>query len=118
VSTGPPRILGPRRATPVPAVIEGRWTPRVYDETWFARETLAATGGRIGEIYRPNPPVASLIVLPFAGFDVPTARPAWLAVEVAPVIAARLLWAWLGSEIACDRSAEGATAQRATAVTR
>jgi hypothetical protein len=72
-------------------VLEGRWNPRVYDDTWFARETLAATGGRIGEIYRPNPPVASLIVLPFAGFDVTTARRAWLAIEVALVIAAWLL---------------------------
>ncbi|HEX4897801.1 MAG TPA: hypothetical protein VFV53_05520, partial [Candidatus Limnocylindrales bacterium] len=53
-------------------VIEGRWNPRVYDDTWFARETLAATDGRTGEIYRPNPPVASLIVLPFAGLDVIT----------------------------------------------
>jgi hypothetical protein len=72
-------------------VLEGRWDRRVYDDTWFARETLAATDGRIGEIYRPNPPVASLIVLPFAAFDVLTARRAWLAVEVGLLIAAWLL---------------------------
>ena len=71
-------------------VAEGRWNARVYDDTWFARETLAATGGRIGEIYRPNPPVASLIVLPLARLDVSTARRAWLAVEVALVIVAWL----------------------------
>ena len=127
MSTRPPGILGPGRATLVAAVLvaaaaatfltgpvgwaagniregfpgyytaarlvlEGRWNPRVYDDTWFARETLADTDGRIGEIYRPNPPVASLIVLPFAGFDVTTARRAWLAVEVTLVIVAWLLF--------------------------
>lgn len=70
---------------------EGRWSPLVYDDTWFARETLSVTGGRVGEIYRPNPPVASLVLLPVAGLDITTARRAWLAVEVALLIVSWLL---------------------------
>ena len=72
-------------------VAEGRWTPRVYDDTWFARETLADTSGRVGEIYRPNPPVASLVLLPVAGLDIASARRVWLAIEVALLGVAWLL---------------------------
>jgi hypothetical protein len=43
----------------------------------------------------------------------------WLALLAYPrVYGAWLLWAWLAREIARDRASEGATAQRATAVTR
>ncbi|MEW5992187.1 MAG: glycosyltransferase 87 family protein [Chloroflexota bacterium] len=72
-------------------VIEGRWSPSVYDDTTFARETLAVTDGRIGEIYRPNPPVTSLVMLPIAGLDLMTARRAWLGLEVALVAVTWLL---------------------------
>ena len=67
-------------------VADGRWSPSVYDDAWFARETLAVTDGRVGEIYRPNPPVTSLVLVPIAGLDLLTARRGWLVLEVALVI--------------------------------
>jgi hypothetical protein len=72
-------------------VVEGRWSPRVYDDAWFAGETLAVSDGRIGEIFRPNPPVAALVVLPLAGLDLTAARRAWLVLEIAVTIAVWLL---------------------------
>jgi alpha-1,2-mannosyltransferase len=71
--------------------VDGRWSPAVYDDTWFARETLAVTGGRVGEIYRPNPPVMSLVMLPIAKLDLMTARRAWLALGVVLVVVTWLL---------------------------
>ena len=61
---------------------EGRWSPAVYDDRTFALESLKVTDGRVGELYRPNPPVASLLMLPIAGLDLMSARRAWLAVDV------------------------------------
>ncbi len=72
-------------------VAEGRWSPGVYDDARFARETLAVTDGRLGEIYRPNPPVTSLVMLPIAGLDLMAARRAWLVLEVGLVIMSWLL---------------------------
>lgn len=72
-------------------VADDRWSPSVYDDAWFARETLAVTGGRLGEIYRPNPPVVSIAMLPIAGFELMTARRAWLGVEVVLAIVSWLL---------------------------
>jgi hypothetical protein len=72
-------------------VAEGRWTSRVYDDRFFANETLEVTDRQVGEIYRPNPPVAALLMLPLTGLDLLTARRAWLALEVVLVAVTWLL---------------------------
>ena len=68
-------------------VLEGNWSPRVYDDAAFAAEVLDATDGRLGEIYRPNPPAATLLVLPTAGLELQDARRAWLVIGLGFVLA-------------------------------
>ena len=65
-------------------VVEGRWTPAVYENDWFHAASAAEAAG-IEEIYRPNPPTMSLIALPLAGLDVTAARRMWLILEVLAV---------------------------------
>jgi hypothetical protein len=72
-------------------VAQGRWSPAVYDDRTFALEVLEVTDGQVGELYRPNPPVASLLMLPIAGMDLLTARRAWLAFDVLLVVVTWLL---------------------------
>jgi hypothetical protein len=62
-------------------VLEGRWTPDVYDNDWFHERSATLARG-VREIYRPNPPMASLIALPVAGLDYGTARRAWLVLQL------------------------------------
>lgn len=57
---------------------EGRWTPQVYDDAWFVAEVQALTPNGIGEIYAPNPPSASLLMLPLAWLAITPARQVWL----------------------------------------
>lgn len=59
-------------------VWEGRWSPRVYDNAWFSAEVAARTPNAVGEVYAPNPPTTSLLLLPLAWLDIVTARQAWL----------------------------------------
>jgi hypothetical protein len=59
-------------------VAEGQWTPRVYDNDWFAAEVQARTPNGIGEVFAPNPPSAALLLLPLAWLDIVTARQVWL----------------------------------------
>lgn len=75
-------------------VLDGRWSPEVYDNAWMHRETSTAANGVL-EIYRPNTPVMSLLALPVAGLDVGTARAAWLVLQV--VLVAVLLGALLAA---------------------
>ncbi len=79
---------------------EGRWTPQVYDDEWFVAEVQARTPNAIGEIYAPNPPSASLIMLPLAWLDITTARQVWLWVNLG-LLAATL--ALLATRIPADR---------------
>jgi hypothetical protein len=67
-------------------VLEGGWTPGVYDDAWFHARSLELTGGRVAEIYRPNTPMMSLLALPVAGLDLQTARRLWLAVDMLLVV--------------------------------
>ena len=67
-------------------VLDGDWTPDVYDDDWFHARSLAFTGGRLEEIYRPNTPMMSLLALPIAGLDLQTARRLWLALDVLLIV--------------------------------
>ena len=67
-------------------VLDGNWSPDVYDNAWFFARSLELTDGRIGEIYRPNTPVASLLAIPIASLDVETARRIWLVVDLALIV--------------------------------
>jgi len=69
-------------------IVEGRWTPAVYDDAWFSAEVKALSGGRVGEVYSAHPPVASLLLLPLAGLDMANARVAWLVLSLALLLLA------------------------------
>ena len=75
-------------------VLDGRWTPDVYDNDWFHEQSAELSGG-ILEIYRPNPPMASLIAVPIAWLDYGTARRTWLVLQVLAI--AGLIGALLGA---------------------
>lgn len=62
--------------------LSGAWTTDVYDNDWFSARVMDLTAGAIGETYRPNTPVMSLMATPIAGFDILTARRVWLAVDL------------------------------------
>src|SRR5688500_6389160 len=47
-------------------VLEGRWTPQIYDNEWYAAEVQSRTPNQIGEVFAPNPPSAALLMLPLA----------------------------------------------------
>ena len=64
-------------------VVDGGWSPDVYDNAWFIARSLELTDGRIGEIYRPNTPVASLLAIPIASLDIVAARRIWLVADLA-----------------------------------
>ena len=67
-------------------VVEGEWSPDVYDNAWFFARSLELTDDRIGEIYRPNTPVASLLAIPIASLDIETARRIWLVADLALIV--------------------------------
>ena len=67
-------------------VVDGEWSPDVYDNAWFFDRSLDLTDGRIGEIYRPNTPVASLLAIPIASLDIETARRIWLVADLALIV--------------------------------
>ena len=67
-------------------VVDGDWSPDVYDNAWFFDRSLDLTDGRIGEIYRPNTPVASLLAIPIASIDIETARRIWMAADLALIV--------------------------------
>ena len=64
-------------------VVDGVWSPDVYDNDWFFARSLELTDDRVGEIFRPNTPVASLLAIPIASLDVETARRIWLVADLA-----------------------------------
>jgi hypothetical protein len=63
-------------------VLDGEPWPRIYDDAWFFERSLQLTDGRVGELFRPNPPTAALLAMPVAGLDVETARRIWLLLDV------------------------------------
>ena len=67
-------------------VVDGEWSPDVYDNAWFFARSLELTDGRVGEIYRPNTPVASLLAIPIASLDIETARRIWLVADLALIV--------------------------------
>jgi hypothetical protein len=69
-------------------VVDGEWSPDVYDNAWFFARSLELTDGRIGEIYRPNTPVASLLAIPIAPLDIEAARRIWLVADLALIVVA------------------------------
>ena len=62
--------------------LSGAWSTDVYDNDWFSARVMDLTAGAIGETYRPNTPVMSLMAAPIAGFDIMTARRVWLAFDL------------------------------------
>jgi hypothetical protein len=64
-------------------VLEGRFTPQVYDNDWFVRAVQARTPNGVGEVFAPNPPSAALLMLPLAWLDMTTARRVWLWLSLA-----------------------------------
>ena len=63
-------------------IVDARWGPEVYDNDWFHARSLEVTDGRVAEIYRPNTPMMSLLAIPVAGWDLATARVAWLVADL------------------------------------
>ena len=74
-------------------VLEGRWTPDVYDNAWFAAEVTRRTPNGVGEVFAPNPPTAALLMLPLAWLDLLTARQVWLWLSLGLLVAAATLQA-------------------------
>ena len=68
--------------TPARLILEGRWSARIYDDAWFGDEVAAQTNGRIREVYSPNPPGASLLLIPLAWLDMAGARVAWILLNL------------------------------------
>jgi hypothetical protein len=58
-------------------LIEGERVSDFYDDGWFSAKVEKYVPG-VYEIYLVNPPLATLIVLPLAGFSYKTARVAWI----------------------------------------
>lgn len=71
-------------------LVEGRWTPAVYDDAWFSAQVKALSGGRVGEVYSAHPPITSLLMLSLAWLDMSSARVAWLTLNLALLPAALL----------------------------
>ncbi len=65
---------------------EGRWTPQVYDNAWFAAEVQARTPNGVGEVFAPNPPSTALIMLPLAWLEIVLARHVWLWLSLAALL--------------------------------
>jgi hypothetical protein len=74
-------------------VLEGRWTPQIYDNDWYAAEVQSRTPNQIGEVFAPNPPSAALLMLPLAWLDMLTARKVWLWLNLGLLIGALALLA-------------------------
>jgi hypothetical protein len=72
-------------------VWEGRWSPLVYDNAWFAAQVQARTPNAVGEVFAPNPPTAALIMLPLAWLDLVTARRVWLWLNLGLLLGALAL---------------------------
>jgi hypothetical protein len=69
-------------------ILEGRWSERIfYDDDWFGDVVAAQTGGRVREVYAPNPPGASLLLLPLAWLDMAGARSVWTLLNVLLLVA-------------------------------
>lgn len=71
-------------------VVEGRWSPQLYDDAWFSARVLEMTDGRVSEHFSLHPPTTSLLLVPLARFDLTTVRVIWQLVNAA--LLAALLW--------------------------
>ena len=60
------------------ALAAGRMGAWVYDEALFMRYLQDLTGTTVLDIFGPNPPSMSLLLLPLAGLDPVSARAVWL----------------------------------------
>lgn len=72
-------------------LLEGAPPSRFYDDGWFVAQ-VQLHAGPVYDLYYPNPPTASLLMLPVAGLDYAGARAAWTAASLAFLVG--VLW-WL-----------------------
>jgi hypothetical protein len=72
-------------------LLEGAPVARFYDDIWFAARIGEHTGD-VYDLFYPNVPPASLVMLPVAGLNYAGARVVWIILSLAVLVAA--LW-WL-----------------------
>lgn len=58
-------------------VLEGRWTPQIYDNDWFGARVLEMTQNQVSDRFSLHPPTTSLLLVPIAWLDLTTARVLW-----------------------------------------
>ena len=75
------------------ALLAGRFGAWVYDEPSFTAYVQELTGTGVLEIFGPNPPSMSLLLLPLAALDPATARAVWLVLSLAA-------WGWASAVLA------------------
>ena len=68
-------------------LLEDGWGPHVYDNEWFIAYTQTFTGGKVGEVIRPNFPTVALLALPVAFLSPDAARALWLWGNLGALIA-------------------------------
>ncbi|MBI3763336.1 MAG: DUF2029 domain-containing protein, partial [Chloroflexi bacterium] len=67
-------------------LLRGEAGPRLYDDDWMRAQILAATQGRVSDVFTPNPPTATLLALPVAFFSPDVARRAWAIINAIVLI--------------------------------
>ena len=82
------------------ALVAGHFGSWVYDEPSFTAYVQELTGTSVLEIFGPNPPSMSLLLLPLAALAPTTARAVWLVVSLAA-------WAWASAALARRMSLRG-----------
>ena len=63
-------------------LLEGEPVARFYDDAWFAAR-IGEIAGPVYDLFRPNLPTASLLLLPVAGLEYLPARVIWTALSLA-----------------------------------
>lgn len=58
-------------------VLDGRWSPQIYDNDWFGARVLEMTQGLVSDRFSLHPPTTSLLLVPIAWLDLTTARVLW-----------------------------------------
>jgi len=87
------------------ALLAGHFGAWVYDEPSFTAYVQELTGTSVLEIFGPNPPSMSLLLLPLAALAPTTARAVWLVLSLA-------VWGWASAVLArrmSPRSMDSAT---------
>ncbi len=74
-------------------VVQGRWTPQVYDDAWYSAQLLELTNGQISDAYSVQPPPTAFLFVPIAWLDLIPSRIVWQFLNLALLISAvGLLW--------------------------